>query len=344
MNFKNKLLSSAIVLSLSAGSAVFSTAQAGAFAESIVEISNLTFTNRSTATLLNKSDFLTDSFTSSANTLATLNSSSTTDDAPIAGRFNSDLFSIKGAPTGGYSDNDFTIYSGSPAGNFAIGDQLESGSPVGGYFVDAAGTIVPSTDPGAIAVTTGATLKNASYVGLEDAGDGSADSNNGLEAKFQFTGFSGIIDIDFGISAYLETFLDIGAAIPSAASASFSVIFSLKEVLPSGLPGLTPELIQTTGTSGTGIFDPISGSFIQTSSASAPGAGFGTGFVGFGAGVPFVDTFHLETALLDSSREYQLSARILTAADAAAVPEPSLLALMGLGLLSITAIRKRTVK
>ena len=341
MNFKNKLLSSAIVLSLSAGSAVFSTAQAGAFAESIVEISNLTFTKNSTGILLDRSDFASDSFTSNANTLATLNGSSATDDSPTGPKFSSDLFSIKGAPTAGYSDNDFTAFSGSPTGNYSIGDQFENGSPVGGYFVDGVtGAIVTAGTLGAVPVTTGATLKNASYVGLENGGTGSADSNNGLAAKFQFTGFAGIIDIDFGISAYLETFLDIGDAIPSAADASFSVIFSLKEV---GVFGAA-ELIKTNGTSDTGTFDPISGSFIQTSAASAVGSGFGAGLVGFGPGVPFVDNFHLSTELLDSNREYQLSARILTAADAAAVPEPSLLALMGLGLLSITAIRKRTVK
>ena len=100
MNIKNTLLSSAIALSLSAGSVAFNTAQAGSFAEAIVEITNLTF-KTSTGALLNKSDFGTDSFTGSSNTVATLNGTTFSDDNPIAATFQSNALSQIGSPIGG---------------------------------------------------------------------------------------------------------------------------------------------------------------------------------------------------------------------------------------------------
>ncbi len=337
MNIKKTLVSSAVAVGLSMGVAAFSTAQAGALATSVVVLENFTLSQG--GTILDASDFNSLTFSSSADTIAGINGSLANDSSAAAPNFSSDLFSQVGAST--YTDNDFSVISsagGFPTGNFAIGDQLESGSPASGFFQDASGAQVAAGTPGAIAVGTGANLSNASYVSIEASGAGSAASNNGLEAKFQFTGISGSIDLDFGITAYLEAFLDIGNSAPSTASASFSVIFSLVED-GNAFGG---NLILNNGTSANGSTN-LGGTFAQTGAANAPGSGIGGAF-GFGPGIPFVDAFTLHTADLDATKTYQLSARILTAADATAVPEPSTLALMGLSLLGFTAMRKFTAK
>lgn len=332
MNIKKQLIASAIALSLSSGATY-----AGSFAESVVQVSNLKFSQG--GTILTKTDFSLNNFTSSADSSALLNGISASASSPATARFDSDLYSNATSSAAAPTDNSFTINTGSPTANYAAGDQLESGSPVAGFYKSSVtGLVVPSTDPAAVLVSTGANLSNASYVSLSGAGNGSSSSNNGLESKFKFSGISGIIDLTFGITAYLETFLDPGDLAPSTASAALSVIFSLVEVGSFG----GSELIQNNGTS-TGGLTGLGSLFSKTGAANAPGAGFG-GVFGLAPGVAFNDNFTLHTSFLDPTKTYQLSSRISTQADAAAIPEPSVIALLGLGLIGFGVTRKKTVR
>ena len=344
MNTKKTVINTAIALSLSASAIAFNTAQAGALATSVVQLSNFTISHAGGG-IVDVSEFNTLNFTSSADTSASFSGATSTGTAPASTNFRSDLYNqvVGAAPTAhtSYSNNDFTPLSsgtGWPDGNFAIGDQLESGSPISGFFMDASGAQVQSGTPGATAVTPNATLSNASYVSVGSTGTGSAASNNGLESKFSFSGISGALKFNFNISAYLEAFLTPGEAAPSTASSSFSVIFSLKDQT-SPFAG---ELILRDGTSAGGLTG-LSGTFAKTGAANAPGTGIGGAF-GLGPGLPFTDTFTLNTAALNATHTYQLSARILTAADATAVPAPGVLALIGTGLLGFGFTRKQRAK
>jgi|GEM_PF-1380003 len=345
MNTKKTVINAAIALSLSASAIAFNTAQAGALATSVVQLSNFTISHAA-GSIVDVSEFDSLTFTSSADTSASFTgAASAADSAAAAPNFTSDLYSqaVLTAPTAhtSYSDNDFTPLSsgtGWPDGNFAIGDQLESGSPISGFFMDASGARVPSGTPGATAVTPNAALSNASYVSVESTGTGSAASNNGLESKFSFSGISGALTFNFDISAYLEAFLTPGEAAPSTASSSFSVIFSLKDQTNP----FAGEMVLNNGTSAGGLTG-LSGTFAKTGAANAPGTGIGGAF-GLAPGVPFTDSFTLNTATLDATHTYQLSARILTAADATAVPAPGVLALIGTGLLGFGFTRKQRAK
>ena len=344
MNTKKTVINTAIALSLSASAIAFNTAQAGALATSVVQLSNFTISHAGGG-IVDVSEFNTLNFTSSADTSASFSGAASADIAPASTSFTSDLYSqvVGAAPTAhtSYSNNDFTPLSsgtGWPDGNFAIGDQLESGSPISGFFVDASGAQVASTAPGATAVTSNATLSNASYVSVGSTGTGSAASNNGLESKFSFSGISGALKFNFNISAYLEAFLTPGEAAPSTASSSFSVIFSLKDQTNP----FAGEMVLNNGTS-TGGLTNLGGTFAKTGAANAPGTGIGGAF-GLGPGLPFTDTFTLNTAALNATHTYQLSARILTAADATAVPAPGVLALIGTGLLGFGFTRKQRAK
>ncbi len=339
MNIKKTALNSAIALAISATAVTFNTAQAGALATAVVQLTNFTISHTGGA-IVDKSEFTSLQFTSSADTSASFNGVSAPSGThnPTAS-FSSDLYSATTGAT--VADNLFPALSsatGAPDGNYAVGDQLESGSPISGFYQDSAGLITTPTTPGATPVTTGATLKNASYVSINTSGAGSAASNNGLEAKFKFSGISGGLDFNFDISAYLEAFLTPGQAVPSSASASFSVVFSLTD-LTNPFAG---EQVLNTGTSTNGLTG-LGGTFAKTGAANAPGSGI-TGAFGFAPGTPYTDTFTLHTASLNAAHTYQLSARIQTAADAVAVPAPNVLALLGTGLLGFGFTRKQRAK
>jgi hypothetical protein len=307
MKLKKLAISTAVATTLLTASGV---SQASALAESIVSLTSLDFSQGSTR--LDRGDFSTFNFTGTGDVGAGINGSLATDSfGPIA-IFGTDLYQTSGTVIG-YADNQFTPIVGAPpvAGNFAVGDQFESGAPITG-LLDSLGN----------AITSPANLANASIVSLEETGAGTATSNNGLEALFSFSGVSGVIDVTFGLDAFLLTYLDAGDAAPSSASAALSVVFSLIDSNGNEMIAANP-------------FGPLGGfGLAQSRASNAPGSGNANSWA-------FSGPLAFNTLALNAGENYQLSARITTEADASFVPEPATLALLGAGLLGFGARRKK---
>lgn len=314
MNIKKQVgtLLSAVALTIG----VASVAQAGALAVSVVKFENFTISKASTGVQLDLSDLGSLSFTGDADATANLNgvfdndagSSNTIPPASI------DTYASVGNPAPFYADNAFTplsVVGGLPAGRFAVADTFETGAPITG-----------------LGVTANADLFNASYVSLGVSGEGSSQSNNGLQSTITFTaGFSDALRFDYDLSFYLESFLGLGDRIK--ASAGFDVQFRLID-LASPFVNLIPA--------GSAFFS-------LNNSAPSPGDGIPYTFSAPGTfNVTGIGTSFTTIAPLVAGNRYQLTADINTVADAAFIPEPGVVALMGLGLLGIASFRRRNAK
>jgi len=305
---------SAVISSLLLGAAIGGNAEAaipGALASAVVTIDN--FLVSKGGVTLNVADFNTLTFTSSSDVGTSLGgpltgvSSSSSDGALI------DLYSAKGVP--GPADNSFPELSagsgviGPVGSNFAVADTFEYGSPIGGLAAPL------FTDPAAF-------LGVASYVSLTGNGDGSAQSNNSLEAKFTFSLLvAGVLDFAFDANPYIETYLSSGAQ--GVAASNLSIFFSLEDAAGNSV------LDNTTSP----FIDPLLNfNFQGGRSSSAPGSGVSRiQFAGGSLPLGF------STLALDANKEYSLTARMNATADARFVPEPESLALFGIGLLGFAA-------
>lgn len=327
------------------------TASADVLATSIIELNGLMFTDEDGNQFTQDNEITIISAVNSSNgTNATLNKvSETMADVNVNAPGSIDLPTI--APNGTFShtdvfdgnpdlcvgtacssqiDNSFTntiasSTTGDPSSDLAFSDELLTGAAV--IF------------PGA---TAGATVSVESTSMLTGNGSGAALTENGLIADFEFkVGEDTKFFIDFNASAYMEAYVSTDVTAPDDTGNAFatrSISFKLTDNFGNVLLEWSPDGNGAIA-AGVSVFD----SFNLNTSLSRSEISNGAVAEG-GIGVIESGRFFAGTeAILVAGDLYHLTASQKVSVNAKQnVPEPSVIALLGMGLLGF-AFKKRKV-
>lgn len=320
MKLKKTLLHTAVALGL-AGSAM--TAQAGAFAISYVDVSNLKFNIGGVQATTTELQHLT--YTSDAQSSVDLNgfagsdsdASGSADPVP----HDVDTFKILGTSNPAYVDNAFigaipasplSVSIPAPNADYAIGDTLDNGSPING---------------------SSARLRNLSVASIDFTGSAQSQTNNTLTASWQFiAGANGILSFDYNLKYYLEAFLDPNMDTGSYAIDNLAITWKVDQIGDSS--GLFTNPLD--------IVNLMDDTFSKQTSRTAPNYPLFADIKSqTGANLS-----NSTSSALVSGNIYQLSASVQTLAKVKAtfVPAPGVLALMGIGLIGMAGTRRNRVK
>ena len=288
-------------------------AQAYVMGSSVVKMTNFQIKDSSGAALDKNTDFSFLTFTSSADESVGLTGYTAITYKSTLAPIDFDPICLGAACNPILPNNSFPHPSAPPAtGNYVAADQQEFGAPIANLS----------------GFPLGATVASGSYVGL-DTGlevDGSANSNNNLNSSFTFAvNKSQALTFTFDVDAYLQVAISAfpTETFPAFATASYQMDFTIRNLQTNTVVWTyAPDLF---------------GNGVKTLSLNAPlsvdlqSIEQTNGTVSFASGL---------TPVLAAGTVYQLSARIQTNADAARVPEPAILGLLGVGLIGLGAARR----
>ena len=305
---RHQLLASAAVLGLAL--ATPGAAQADTFAQSILIINNFRLSHAS------GTPFAVDEFggpggASNAHALSQLNGTRAGANAtvPVLSGASPDVArQLVGSADPAVGENYFLQFGAPPAlpGSFAYADQYLAGNPVSSAAAGA----------GALSMTRADAALNVR---------GQADGSGGVTSTFGFTIAAGeTLTISFDATPFTQAMLSSSSG--SAASASARLAWSVSIVdMSKGLDvfSFAPEQLNAQSQVGRGVAEPGTSRYD-----------------------PGTLTFSATTPFLDPNRTYQMTIQHATLANAmqlagAVLPEPGSLALLGLGLLGLAALRRK---
>jgi hypothetical protein len=309
-----RLLASAAALALSLGAA--GAANAGALAQSVLQISDLLFISGLTGNTLRESDFSTLVAKDTTDGTATLNGTPATDSRSVSAYpFTLDMPQVcVGACTNGEND-----YSHRAAGYYpstARTDTELSGDPL---IFDNHGQNTAS----------GANANLVGEVDLNAPGDGSTQANLGLQADFTFAlNNTQAVTFTFGADGYLIADLGPQAAIPgSSAHASFNWSLGITDDSGNDIFDFSPNGVVDAGEK----LDPCS--LNKTIGRLTTGTSTYTCTGNFSATTPVLTAGTLYHFVIRHTGE--------TDATKVTVPEPGTLVLLSAGLLGLGGTFKK---
>lgn len=303
-------LAAAVVASLGLGA---SAANASAMVSGVVQLNNIQFTNSAGGLVTNGVDVQVLSYTQTANADVSLNASNWSSGSIVTTPSDIALKCFGDCTDAGLVNNNFPIYStalGNPNKTFSYVDQLETGAPVAG-----------------IGLPTPATVSVGGAVSLIGDNIGDANANNNLTSQFFFIAQTQSITITFDALHYLETWVSPGAPLGEFAAGTTYVEWELKGLTTPGTVKWAPQ--------GGVVGEPFD--LNDTIGDQDPFGGYTvSGTLGAKSSGTFTKTFNLV-----QGQAYQLTGRMGVNLDAKSVPEPGVIALLGLGLLGLGLVRRR---